>query len=307
MNKEFVDNERDKRHYGKVIESKDGYSILECEECDFKHIVPIPTEEELDKFYAKQFYSKEKPQYFKRTKEDLEWWNETYKNYYRIFENYITKDNKRLLEIGSGPGYFLKYGRDLGWDVLGIEPSVQACEYARKLDVNVIKKPFKKGGIDKYGKFDVVFMFNVLEHVPDPLIMIDDAKSLLNGDGLICIVSPNDYNPFQKILRKNLGYQPWWLVPKHHINYFDFKSITKLLEKTGFEIVELMSTFPMEFFLLSGDNYVGNDELGRKCHLKRKNFEMNLYKYGSNLVNNFYTALAKNGIGREFVAIGRKK
>jgi len=190
---------------------------------------------------------------------------------------------------------------------LGVEPSIEACKYARKFGVNVVNEPFRKDSINSYGKFSVVFMFNVLEHVPDPITILDDAKSLLDSNGLICIVSPNDYNPFQEILRKNLGYQPWWLVPKHHINYFDFKSIKRLLEKTGFEIIELSSTFPMEFFLLSGDNYVGNDELGRKCHLKRKNFEMNLYKYGDNLVNNFYNALAKAGIGREFVVIGRRK
>ena len=63
----------------------------------------------------------------------------------------------------------------------------------------------------------------------------------------------------------------------------------------------------MEFFLLSGDNYVGNNELGRKCHFKRKTFEMNMYKYGKEQLNMIYKALADVGIGREFVVIGRVK
>ena len=100
MYKELIDNEKGRKHCGEIIDSKDGFDVIECEECGFKHVVPIPTEEELDKFYTKQFYSKEKPQYFERSEEDLEWWNETYKNYYKIFDKYIIKKKKRLLEIG---------------------------------------------------------------------------------------------------------------------------------------------------------------------------------------------------------------
>jgi hypothetical protein len=63
----------------------------------------------------------------------------------------------------------------------------------------------------------------------------------------------------------------------------------------------------MEFFLLSGDNYVGNDKLGRKCHFKRKVFEINMYKYGNKHLNSIYKCLASNGIGREFVVMGKVK
>jgi len=299
-------NKKWKGHYGQILDTKNGFDVIECETCEFKHIIPIPTQEELDKLYKEEFYSTEKPRYFKGVEEDLEWWEMTYRNYYQLFEKYCQKGKKRLLEIGSGPGYFLKCGKELGWDVLGFEPSKQAYEYSQKFGVKVINDFFSERDTDKYGKFDVVYMNTVIEHLPDPISLIKGAKSVLKPNGIICIISPNDYNPLQNILRKNLGYEPWWVAPPQHINYFDFESIKKLLERLGFEIVESTGTFPMEFFLLSGDNYVGNDKLGRKCHFKRKIFEGNMYKYGSEYLDSIYKFLAGNDIGREFVVIGRK-
>ena len=305
--KHFVYSPTGVEHYGEVIDTKEGFDVIECEVCGFKHIIPIPTPEELDELYKEEFYSTEKPRYFKDTEEDLEWWEMSYCNYYQIFEEYCPKGSRRLLEIGSGPGYFLKCGKELGWDVLGFEPSKQACEYSQKFNVKVVNDFFSERNADKYGKFDVMYMNTVIEHLPDPISLIKTTKSVLNPNGIVCIISPNDYNPLQNILRKDLGYEPWWVVPRHHINYFDFKSIKKLLERLRFEIVESIGTFPMEFFLLSGDNYVGNDELGRKCHFKRKMFEGNMYKYGSEYLSLIYKFLAKQGIGREFVVIGKMK
>lgn len=293
-------------HYGEVIDSKDGFDVIECKTCGFKHVIPIPTSEELDKLYKEEFYSTEKPTYFKSTEEDLEWWEMTYRNYYEMFEKYCSKRDRRLLEIGSGPGYFLKTGKEMDWDVLGFEPSNQAFEYSQKFGVKVINKFFDEKSIKEYGKFNVIYMNTVIEHLPDPVSIIKIAKNTLESNGIICIISPNDYNPLQNILRNNLGYNPWWVAPPQHINYFNFKSIKNILKRLGFEIVESTGTFPMEFFLLSGDNYVGNDKLGRKCHFKRKAFEINMYKYGNTHLNSIYKCLAGNGIGREFMIIGRR-
>jgi len=294
-------------HYGTVIDSKEGFDVIECEACWFKHIIPIPTPEESEKLYKEDFYSTEKPKYFKEVEEDLEWWNLAYLNYYQLFEKYCPKGSRRLLEIGSGPGYFLKCGEELGWECLGFEPSEQAYEYSQKLGVRVVNEFFDESNADKYGKFDVVYLHTVIEHLPDPISLIKTAKRALKPGGIICIIAPNDYNPLQNILREKLGYDPWWVAPPQHINYFDFESIKKLLERLGFEIIESTGTFPMEFFLLSGDNYVGNDELGRKCHLKRKIFETNMYKYGSEQLNSIYKRLSDNNIGREFIIIGKVK
>ena len=81
------------KHYGEVIDSKDGFDVIECKTCGFKHVIPIPTQEELKELYEKEFYVSENKDchYIERHIEDLEWWNLVYNNYYRIFEKYCKK------------------------------------------------------------------------------------------------------------------------------------------------------------------------------------------------------------------------
>lgn len=294
-------------HTGRTIDSANGYEIIECESCGFKHAIPIPTPEELNTLYKDKFYLDEKPDYFKEVEEDLEWWKATYANYYEIFEGLLEDDARSLLEIGSGPGYFLMSGQERGWRALGFEPSTLACEYSRRLGVDAVNEPFDEKQVEKHGPFDVVYMNNVLEHLPDPLGTLKCAAETLNPKGLICIVSPNDYNPLQKVLRDRLEFRPYWLAPPQHLNYFDFESIARSLGRLGFRIVEAMGTFPMEFFLLSGRNYVSDNEMGRACHSERKEFEHNLYRFAPEQLNSYFRFLASEGMGREFVVIARRE
>jgi hypothetical protein len=72
-------------------------------------------------------------------------------------------------------------------------------------------------------------------------------------------------------------------------------------------IVNTEATFPIDLFLLMGENYVGDDELGRRCHGKRKRLEINLEKAGlTDLKRSLYRSFAELGIGREIQVIGRK-
>lgn len=293
-------------HRGIASCNVDEFDVIECELCRFKHIVPIPTVEELDKYYKEKFYGSEKPDYFKKHMEDLEWWNLVYKERYEQFEKYVGKLGK-LLDVGSGTGFFIKLGKERGWDVLGIEPSEQATQFAKKQGVNVINAMLGWGHVKKLGKFDVVHSGWVLEHLRDPADFCRISFELLNPNGMLCIVVANDFNPLQEILKSQLGFKPWWVVPKEHINYFSISSLRGLLERSGFEFVHVTTSFPLEFFLLMGDNYVGNDKLGRECHTKRKNLEFALNKSASaELKKKIYDSFAANDIGRDITIYVKK-
>lgn len=295
-----------KKHFGKILDKKEGFRVIDCRECCFAHIMPLPTGEDLKTFYEKEFYQKEKTTYyFNDTKEDSAWWTATYNNYYAILENLTT--GRKILDIGSGTGDFLFTGKKRGWNVLGIEPSHVAYTYSKHRGLAVINDFFNTESLMGKGLFDVITTFMVLEHVPDPIALLRESKKLLKPGGLLLIFSPNDYNPLQRAVSHKLEMKPWWVVPRHHINYFGFGSIQKVLTRLGFRIEESLATFPMEFFLLSGDNYVGNALLGRKCQQRRKKFEMNLYGENSALLNSMYRTLGKQSIGREFMIIARKK
>lgn len=294
-----------KIHKGKILDTKDGYSVIECVSCGFKHVNPLPSEKNLAKLYKQEFYSTEKPDYFKNAKEDFSWWMETYNNYFALLERH-TKGRK-ILDVGSGPGDFLACGKKRGWKALGIEPSVAAWKYSRGRKLSVVNDLFTYEAVKQYEPFDVVHASLVLEHVPDPISFIRDMKKLLKPNGLLAIYCPNDYNPLQEILQKKLKFQPWWVAPKHHLNYFNAISMKKLLGKLGFETVETLGTFPMEFFLLSGFNYVGDNKLGRKCQKTRKTFEMNMYKNGTEIINDLYISLIEKNIGRSFFIIAKNE
>lgn len=296
-------------HSGKILDSKNDFDVIECKKCQFKHVVPIPIVEDLKKIYEDEYYSDEKPLYIERMKEDSEWWNLSYDDRYDSFEEFLNKNKRKILDIGSGPGFFLNRGKERGWEVAGVEPSKQAFEYSSKqLGLNIYNMFLNENTKNDIDRFDVIHMSQVLEHIPDPKGLLDIALEKLNANGLICIVVPNDYNPFQNTLRDACGYDPWWVAPPHHINYFNFDTLTALLGRTGFKVLLKEATFPIDMFLLMGKNYVGNDRLGRECHKMRKKLELNLSKAGeNNTKRNLYMSLAKSGIGREIILIGKKE
>jgi len=289
-------------HAGGLVDTAGEYRVIECETCGFKHIVPIPTPDELDEAYRGDYYSKEKPLYLNRTQEDLDWWETVYSDRYDALEDLLAPDRRRLLEVGSGPGYFLAHGARRGWDVIGVEPSRQAAEHSRKMGLNVVEEFLTEDLRDQLGRFDAIHASQVFEHLPDPRGMLALVRRMLEPGGVLCLSVPNDYNPLQTVLRQTRGFTPWWVAPPHHVNYFDFTSFSRLLESEGYAIVGTESTFPMEMFLLMGDNYVGDDEMGRECHRRRKMLELSLAEGGCNeLKRDIFRALAALGIGREVV------
>ncbi|MEW6386287.1 MAG: class I SAM-dependent methyltransferase [Thermodesulfobacteriota bacterium] len=294
-------------HRGPILDEIKGYSVIDCEVCGFKHVVPLPTLEELAAVYRLEYYTVDKPLYLERYREDLDWWNLVYRERYETFEELLSPTRRRLLDVGSGPGFFLRLGQERGWQTLGIEPSARAAAHSRSLGVEVLEDFLTEETAAGLGTFDVVHLSEVLEHIPDPRGMLAIVQSLLAPAGLLCVVVPNDYNPLQNSLRAVCGFEPWWVGPPHHLNYFDFASLSRLVESTGFEVVLTEATFPIDMFLLMGDNYVDNDLLGRQCHQKRKNLEQNLAKAGmTDLKRRLYKALASLGLGREVQIFAKK-
>lgn len=294
-------------HKGTVVDSVNDFDVIECEACGFKHIVPIPTPQELEAVYRQDYYSHVIPQHVDERREDLDWWNLVFDDHYDLFEKVLSPERRRIFDVGSGPGYFLLKGKQRGWATVGIEPSVLALAHSRGLGLEIVEGFLKEDLVPQLGQFDVVHMHEVLEHIPDPAEMLDLVNRLLKPGGILCVIVPNDYNPLQQALRAGCGYPPWWLAPPHHVNYFDFTSLAGLMDKMGFEVIHKTATFPMELFLLMGDNYVGNDRLGRAMHEKRKSLEMNLERAGYEaLWGKVYTALAEIKIGREVVMYARK-
>ncbi len=291
-------------HRGPVIDHVNGYDVIECEVCGYIHAMPLPTADDLNATYAEEYYSDEKPDYLAHASEDAAWAALGYADRVTRLEEILGRKG-RLLDIGSGPGFFLKFAAENGWDVKGIEPSRQAAEFASGMGLDITNEFFSGETAPQLGKFDAVTMTNMLEHVPDPIGLVQLASSALRPGGAICITVPNDYNGFQNALRDHAGVAPWWIAPPHHLNYFGFDSLERLMTRCEFILCGRHTSFPMEMFALQGDVYMGDAKLGRLLHKKRKVFDETIGQTPQTR-RAFYHSLSQAGLGREAIVFGQK-
>jgi SAM-dependent methyltransferase len=212
----------------------------------------------------------------------------------------------RVLDIGCGNGEFLAELKRRGWDVLGVEPGLEYAERARSLGIEVIEDLITSDNVESFGKFDAVLLLHVLEHLPRPEEMLNLVRQLLRPGGVFFCEVPNDFNPLQEVVVATQDQGPWWIAVPDHLNYFSIESLAAFLNGNGFVVETATTDFPMELFLLLGENYVGDLELGRAVHLRRCALEKAMREAGKGvLLTRLYFALAELGIGREAIVIAR--
>ncbi len=294
-------------HAGDFVLNKDNIDLINCSHCGFKHIVPLPDPETLRKFYEAEFYQSNRPHYIEASKEDVEWRQSEFADRLMIAEDLTEKASGRVLDIGCGPGDFLLAAQSRGWEVLGVEPSPMAAEYAANRGVEVENDFFSADLACKLGTFDMVHMSEVLEHIPNPLELLGLVHHLLKPGGVLCVSVPNDFNPLQVSYQEISKKDAWWVVPDHHLNYFDFETLEQAMQSADLKPVHRTTNFPMEMFLLMGDDYIGNRDIGRPLHNKRKAFDLNLTGEYLKVRSTFYNSLANSGLGRLAVVFAQKQ
>jgi len=139
------------------------------------------------------------------------------------------KSGTTLLDIGCGEGFFLFNATKAGYTTKGIEISRDAAEYAgREFGLDVEAKPFEDLQFpDNY--FDVITLWQVLEHVPYPLIVLKEVHRILKPDGLLATSTPDIESILAKIFRRK-----WWNLRRLHINQFTTRTLTDMLKRAGF-------------------------------------------------------------------------
>lgn len=282
--------------------------VIDCQSCGHAHLYPVPTIEELENFYQNTYFEEVKTDWTKDQLEEQNFWDINFEDKRNTLEQLLPSDSRRILDIGCGNGLFLKYYQRHGWEVMGIEPSTAMAKYAEEIGIPVINNAIENIVPDSLEKFDVVNLSFVLEHVSDPKAVLSWANSVLNPGGVVLIEVPNEFNEFQMAINKFYDKEMWWISAPDHINYFNFDTLASLLKRIGYEVAHQETTFPMELFVLMGDDYVGNGELGKQMHKKRVQFEKALVTAGKNHVKReFYQSLAKLGLGRTIIMLARKK
>jgi 2-polyprenyl-3-methyl-5-hydroxy-6-metoxy-1,4-benzoquinol methylase len=289
-----------------------GYKIVVDECHGFKRVSPTPPVEQIAKYYADEFYASYDKDKINDSALSVQQLDKDFYDSWRIdlaksVESIFSGRSIRVFDFGCGWCETISLFKNRGHDCYGIDTAVDAVAYGVKSGFNVALSDLVD--INPFGiRYDLVIMQNVLEHLSDPVGIVSSIfTDMLSEGGVLFIDVPNEYNDFQVAADKAYKLNEWWVSPPAHLNYFSADSLKSLLSDIGFNIVDCMSSFPLEMFLLMGDKYVGDGAIGRVCHEKRMLFEKNLREYaGDAVLHNFYRSLASMNIGRQVMVLARK-
>ena len=161
----------------------------------------------------------------------------------------------RLLDIGTGSGAFPFMASKRGWLADGCEPNRWLCEWA----LAEYGLPIRPGTVFDQNypakTYDVVTLWDVLEHTPDPKAEVAEARRLLRDEGLLVVNYPDIGSWIARLMGRS-----WVFLLDVHLYYFTRATIRKLLEDAGFEIVRIrphLQRLALGYVLHRAGPYVG--------------------------------------------------
>jgi 2-polyprenyl-3-methyl-5-hydroxy-6-metoxy-1,4-benzoquinol methylase len=199
--------------------------MVRCLECGFIYQNPRPSEEERLKSYQ---------HYLPQATAEIEAWGRMMEPVFRkaadLIEHYIPQG--RLLDVGTGYGFFPALMRARGWEVMGLEASSSGARYGKKRwGLQILPQPWEKASFPEK-EFDVVTAFYVIEHLPDPLAFLREVHRILRPGGMIVLRYPHT-TPIKDILsimriKNRLYHLPF------HLSDFSPTSMRRALAEAGF-------------------------------------------------------------------------
>jgi 2-polyprenyl-3-methyl-5-hydroxy-6-metoxy-1,4-benzoquinol methylase len=290
---------------------KDSFAVVVCDICSLHFIPP---------FYRKQI------QYTQYKNADVtaavrlgnNWVKiQRHKLRFQFIKKYIKQG--KLFDLGAGWGHFMLAGKELGYDVYGVEIAEQPYMYC----VNDLKLPVDHIDffeMDESKKFDVITMWDVLEHIDKADVFLDKCARLNKSGGYLFLQVPQIDSFFAKKHRDN-----WKMMGLDHVNYFSRKTITQILEKNGYEVVRIKSSFEIKLFIMytllplikklksnkkqslretnSSINAAERQQYFNKF-TKRPMWQLKLFVFVHNIIYNMLSAL---NIGEEMMVAAKKK
>lgn len=153
----------------------------------------------------------------------------------------------RALDIGTGNGGYLEILMRKGIDVVGIEPSdAPIRQAAPAIRDKIINDVFKKGMFEAES-FDIISLFQTIEHIPDTENTLKEIFSLLSGEGYFYLVC-HDY---RSLINRILGDKsPIYDI--EHLQIFSKKSICRILKKTGYreiKVFTIWNKYPLKYWM----------------------------------------------------------
>jgi SAM-dependent methyltransferase len=290
------------KHTGPVIGRSDEYVVIDCSACGWAHLDPLPDEGQLAQIYESVSYHGEDLSWLAKDRAEQAFWDLEHADKLADWRSILGFSAGAVLDVGCSGGLLLEYALAHGWQSAGVEPSELAAAEAREHGVLVHCGLYQDTELAP-ASVDVIHSKLLAEHIRDPPGFFAWAARLLRPGGVLTVQVPNDFNPLQLAARDALRLHDWWIAPPFHLNYFAFRSLERLLARCGYTVVGRDTTFPMEWFLLMGENYVVDGRLGSSAHGRRMALERQLEALGERRA--LHAHLAARGVGREAIVHAR--
>lgn len=208
---------------------KDYLRIVKCKQCDLVFVNPIFSEEH----YRKTYESEDYKEIFKGMHEDSHNYRKERfgKERVAIMKKWFPyKDKLSFLDIGCATGFIVEAARDAGMDAWGVDFSPKVIEFGKKRGLNLFVGGLEVVPPDK--KFDIIALFDVLEHIVDPKKIILDCKKRLNQGGIIFLYLPN----YASAIINLLGKDAHIIWPTEHLTYWTPLTIIDFFDRIGMKV-----------------------------------------------------------------------
>ncbi len=230
-----------KNEENKIVFNEFGIDILRCNKCG--HVYSsYDQEQNYSDYYGKKI-----------EKEDHFWWEEAHERMYKDFGKKFLKNKKgKILDVGCGLGYFLKHiSLYNDWDAYGCEISQSAVDFAKnKLDIKNVICGKIEGSDYPNNYFDIITLWDVIEHIPDPFPLLKYLNSILKEGGILFIHTPNINIQLSKArikkLLKGMCREAHYLEAKDHINIYSPKTMKRVLDECGYKKTKFIQLHPIQ-------------------------------------------------------------
>lgn len=209
--------------------------IVQCTACGLVFNAAMPTEEELAGIYTEAYYQNKDSIHYGYTDYRADRDNIVKTARKRLGKIEKLKDRGHLLDVGCAFGFFLEVARERGWRVSGVEISEYAASYAsRELHLDVANHNAESWTYPERS-YDVITMWDLIEHLRDPAGTLRKLALALKDDGLLVLSTPDvDSLPAKVMKGRWLG----WQLSNEHLYYFSNATLERMLNAAGLEVIK---------------------------------------------------------------------
>jgi 2-polyprenyl-3-methyl-5-hydroxy-6-metoxy-1,4-benzoquinol methylase len=222
---------------------KDGFNLERCKQCGLVQVTDDLTGVNLEDYYGKEFFD-EAYMWLQNEGKGRKREYEKFHHRLQIIES-LKPERGAILDIGCSFGFFLDVARSRGWEPTGVEIGEYAASFAReRLNLKVHISELSEAVLPR-AHFDAVTLWNVIEHLDNPIDELSRINAALKEGGLL-VFTTSDVDSY---LRKIQGFRWRAFIPPIHLVNYNYKVVDLLLKNTGFHIVLRSVALPRESLL----------------------------------------------------------